>query len=159
VEHPRDELVITTDPARVDVDAVHAYLSGESYWARGVARERLERAIRHSLCFSVLDADRQVGFARVVTDRATFAYLCDVYLLAPYRGRGLGIWLMDTVRAHPDLSGLRRWLLATRASHPFYERLGWRRADPSLYMDITRPSAAEEDLVDDGGAARRPDRG
>ena len=144
MELRRGDLVISTDPARLDVDAVHAYLSGESYWARGVARDRLERAMQHSLSFGLYDGDRQIGFARIVTDRATFAYLCDVFLLEPYRGRGLGTWMMESIAAHPDLTGLRRWLLATRDAHPFYQRIGWRTAeDPATYMEIVGPYTAE----------------
>jgi GNAT superfamily N-acetyltransferase len=138
------EFVISTDPGRLDVDAVHAYLSGESYWARGVPRDRLERAMRHSLCFGLYEGERQIGFARIVTDRATFAYLCDVFLLDAYRGRGLGTWMMESIAAHPDLTGLRRWLLATRDAHPFYQRLGWSTPEnPDTYMEIFRPYAAE----------------
>jgi GNAT superfamily N-acetyltransferase len=144
MELTRGDFLISTDPGRVDLEVVHAYLAGESYWARGIALERLERAIRHSLCFGLYEGERQVGFARVVTDRATFAYLCDVFLLDAYRGRGLGTWLMETISSHPDLSGLRRWLLATRDAHPFYERLGWTvPAQPATYMEIAKPGAGE----------------
>ncbi|HKE20022.1 MAG TPA: GNAT family N-acetyltransferase [Kofleriaceae bacterium] len=144
MEHRRGELVISTDPERLDLDMVHGYLAGESYWARGVPRERLERAIRHSLCFGLYDGDRQIGFARIVTDRATFAYLCDVFLLEPHRGRGLGTWMMESISAHPDLTGLRRWLLATRDAHPFYRQLGWSAPDnPDAYMEIVKPYGAD----------------
>jgi GNAT superfamily N-acetyltransferase len=144
MELRRGDFLISTDPGRVDLEVVHGYLAGESYWARGIALERLERAIRHSLCFGLYEGERQIGFARVVTDRATFAYLCDVFLLDAYRGRGLGTWLMESIAAHPDLSGLRRWLLATRDAHPFYERLGWTvPAQPATYMEIAKPAAGE----------------
>jgi len=149
VEWIRGDVVISTDLERIDLEVVHRFLSEDSYWARGVARERLERALRHSLCFGVYRGERQIGFGRVITDRATFAYLADVFLLEGERGRGLGRWLIEVIRAHPELAGLRRWMLATRDAHPFYEQLGWRvpeRAD--LFMEIVRPSAAEPDAVD-----------
>jgi GNAT superfamily N-acetyltransferase len=143
MELRRGDFLISTDLERVDLQVVHGYLAGESYWARGIALERLERAIRHSLCFGLYEGERQIGFARVVTDSATFAYLCDVFLLDAYRGRGLGTWLMESIAAHPDLSGLRRWLLATRDAHPFYERMGWTvPADAAIYMEIVNPDAA-----------------
>ncbi len=155
MELRRGDFVISTDPARVDLDVVHGYLGGEAYWSRGIERERLARAIRHSLCFGLYEGERQIGFARVVTDRATFAYLCDVFLLDSHRGRGLGKWLMESIAAHPDLSRLRRWLLATRDAHPFYEQLGWTRtAKPEIYMEIVKPSAAEVDLDDFAGKRR-----
>jgi GNAT superfamily N-acetyltransferase len=144
MEQRRGDFVISTEAGRIDLDVVHGFLAGESYWSRGIARERLARAIRHSLCFGVYDGERQVGFARVVTDRATFAYLCDVFLLEAYRGRGLGEWMIEAVSGHPDLSGLRRWILATRDAHPFYERFGWSRlARPEMYMEILAASAAD----------------
>ncbi len=150
MELRRGDFVISTDPARVDLDVVHGYLSGESYWALGVDRERLARAIQHSLCFGIYEGERQIGFARVITDRAVFAYVCDVFVLDSHRGLGLGKWLMQSIHAHPDLSRLRRWSLVTRDAHPFYEQLGWSRlARPESYMEIGKPSAAEADLADD----------
>lgn len=151
MEETRGDLVISTDPARLDMDVVHGYLSGESYWARGVPRDQLERALAHSLCFGVYRSGRlgrlgrQIGFGRVVTDRATFAYLADVFLLEAERGGGLGRWLIETIHRHPDLQGLRRWLLCTRDAHEFYERLGWRRADqPQIFMEMLRGSGSAE---------------
>lgn len=156
MELTRGELAISTDPGRIDLDVVHGFLAGESYWSLGIARERLARAIRHSLCFGLYEGERQIGFARVVTDRATFAYLCDVFLLEAYRGRGLGEWLMEAIGSHPDLAGLRRWLLVTRDAHPFYERLGWNRLErPEKYMEIAAVSASEADLVGRGPARAR----
>jgi GNAT superfamily N-acetyltransferase len=155
MELERGSLVISTDPARIDLDVVHGYLGGEAYWSRGIERDRLARAIGNSLCFSLYDGERQVGFARVITDRATFAYLCDVFVLDSHRGRGLGTWLMECVAAHPDLARLRRWVLATRDAHPFYEQLGWSRPPrPDAYMEIAKPGAAEADLDDLAGKPR-----
>jgi GNAT superfamily N-acetyltransferase len=116
---------VTTDPARLDVGVIHGFLKG-SYWALGIPEELVRRSIRGSLCFGLYEHERQIGFARVVTDRATFAYLADVFVLESHRGRGLARWLMECVLAHPDLQGLRRWSLVTRDAHGLYERLGFR---------------------------------
>src|SRR4051794_24312126 len=142
-EHHRDGFTVSTDPARLDLDAIHAFLS-TSYWAEGIPRPLLERAIGHSLAFGLFAAaaegERQVGFARVVTDRATFAYLCDVYVLPEHRGRGLGAWLMECVTAHPDLQGLRRFSLVTRDAHELYRPFGFTEiAAPGRHMEIARP--------------------
>ena len=136
----RAELEISTDPARMDVRAIHAYLSGESYWARGVPLDVVERSVKHSLCFGIFDGAAQVAFARVVTDRATFAYLCDVYVLEAYRGRGLGKRLMGEIDAHPELQGLRRWSLVTRDAHGLYAQFGFvTPARPERYMERVDP--------------------
>ncbi len=136
----RGPLTVTTDPARIDVGAVHAFLRG-AYWCEDIPRPVLERAIAHSLCFSLLAGDsRQVGFARLVTDRATFAYLCDVYVLPAHRGQGLGRWLMECVMAHPDLAGLRRLSLVTRDAHRLYLPFGFAPlAHPDRHLEIARP--------------------
>jgi GNAT superfamily N-acetyltransferase len=135
----RGDYRISDDPADVNVDVVHEFLAA-SYWARGIPRDTVVRSIRHSLPFSLRLADRQVGFARVVTDRATFAYLADVFVAEDHRGRGLARWLVSTVLGHPDLQGLRRWLLATRDAHALYARLGFRTVvDPSILMTIHDP--------------------
>jgi GNAT superfamily N-acetyltransferase len=134
-----ESIFISTDPAQMDVDAVHAYLT-RSYWAEGIPRETVAKSLEHSLCFGLFDGSRQIGFARVVTDRSTFAYLCDVYVLEDYRGRGLGKRLMKAVCAHPDLHGLRRFVLATRDAHGLYEPFGFTPLkDPSRHMEIARP--------------------
>jgi ribosomal protein S18 acetylase RimI-like enzyme len=134
-----DDFVVTSDPAAVDVDAVHAYLRS-SYWAEDIPRELLVRAIANSIPFSVLRGRQQVGFARVVTDRATFAYLSDVYVLEAYRGRGLARRLMDAVMAHPDLQGLRRFSLTTRDAEGLYRRYGFTSlATPERHLEIIRP--------------------
>ncbi|HXD41379.1 MAG TPA: GNAT family N-acetyltransferase [Ramlibacter sp.] len=130
---------ITDDVKRFDVDAIHAYLS-QSYWSPGVPKVIVERAIANSLCFGVLWGAEQVGFGRVVTDRATFAYLADVYILEEHRGKGLSKRLMDAVVAHPDLQGLRRMLLATKDAHTLYAKYGFKSlAAPELLMEIHRP--------------------
>jgi GNAT superfamily N-acetyltransferase len=133
---------ISTDPERIDVDLVHRFLSRESYWATGIDRATVERALRNSLVFGAYDADQQVGFARVVTDRATFAWLGDVFVVAEHRGAGLGKRLVEAVLAHPDLQGLRFFLLKTSDAHGLYEQFGFRRpADPERFLGIQRSPA------------------
>jgi len=123
----------------MDLDAIHAYLT-RSYWSEGISKELVSRAMAGSLCFGLFDGGRQVGFARVVTDRATYAYLCDVYVLEEYQGRGLGTWMMRELMTHPDLQGLRRWALATRDAHGLYEKVGFAApANPAGLMEIARP--------------------
>ena len=132
--HRDDGCVISTDAGRLDVDLVHRELAA-SYWATGVARETVERSIAGSIVFGVYDGPRQVGFARVVTDSATFAWVCDVFVIEPYRGRRLGVWLMECAVAHPDLQGLRRWLLATRDAHDLYGKVGFGALpEPDRFM-------------------------
>lgn len=124
MEWERDGLTISTDRSRLDRDAIHEFLSG-SYWAKGIPRALVDRSIDNSLCFGLYDGDRLVGFARVITDSATFAYLSDVFVLESHRGRGLGTWFMECVLLHPDLQNLRRWMLATADAHGLYQRVGF----------------------------------
>jgi GNAT superfamily N-acetyltransferase len=135
----RDGYTVSNDPARLDVDAIHAFLTA-CYWSTGIPRETVATAVDHSLGFGLYAPDgAQVGFTRVVTDRATFAYLCDVYVLDGHRGRGLGEWLVGFALAEPALQGLRRLILATRDAHGLYERFGFASvAQPNPYMDIVR---------------------
>ena len=125
IEWTQGPLLISTESARLQVDAVHQYLS-RAYWSEGVSREIVERALRNSLCFGLYDNGKQMGLARVVTDFATFAYLCDVYVLETHRGRGLGKWLIACVMAHPQLQGLRRFSLVTRDAHQLYAPFGFK---------------------------------
>jgi GNAT superfamily N-acetyltransferase len=122
--HRRDRFVVSTDKDRLDVGRIHEYLSGSAYWALDRPMEVVVRSIEHSLCFGVYDGPGQVGFCRVVTDYATFAWLCDVFILPSYRGLGLGKWLIECVVAHPELAGLRLFVLATRDAHELYRRYG-----------------------------------
>lgn len=132
---------ISSERGRMDVGAIHAFLT-RTYWARGIPRETVQRAIDHSLCFGVFQGPAQVGFARVVTDQATFAYLADVYLLDEHRGQGLARRLVQAVLAHPRLQGLRRWLLVTRDAHALYRPHGFEPlAHPDRIMEIHRPDA------------------
>lgn len=136
-----DQFVISTDPARLDVEVIHGYLNA-SYWAAGIPRAIVERSIAGSLCFGVYAGSAQVGFARVITDRATFAYLADVFVLDGYRGLGLAKWLMSVIMAHPDLQGIRRFLLVTRDAHGLYEQYGFTTVEsPRRYMELARLDA------------------
>jgi GNAT superfamily N-acetyltransferase len=143
-EESRGPLIITTDPARLDVEAIYYYLSA-SYWAKNRSRESVERSLKNSLCFGLYDAGQQIGLARVISDFATFAYLCDVYVLDVYQGKGLGTWLLRSVMSHPDLQNLRRWILATRDAHRLYRKSGFTELQtPEHWMEIlTSPPAAE----------------
>jgi GNAT superfamily N-acetyltransferase len=129
VEKALGAYLISTDPARLDVDAIHAYLSGESYWARGRSRELIGRAIENSLPFGVYRDGAQVGFARVVTDYATFAWLADVYVLEPERGNGVGKALVQAVVEHPAVRDLPRVVLATVDAHGLYKQFGFEPLD------------------------------
>lgn len=131
---------ISTDPSRLDVAAIHAFLA-RSYWSPGIPFETVERAVRNSLCFGLYDkSGAQVGLARVVTDHATFAYLCDVYVLEEHRGHGLGKNLMSAVMAHPALTGARRAMLGTRDAHGLYAAYGFKAPpDDGVLMQILRP--------------------
>jgi GNAT superfamily N-acetyltransferase len=139
VDARRDDYTISSDPARLDLSVVHGYLT-RSYWAAGIPEEVVRRSIEGSLCFGVYHGAAQVGFARVITDRATFGYLADVFVLEPHRGRGLSKWLVEVILAHPDLSGFRRLMLATRDAHGLYARFGFQPlAEPARWMEIRRP--------------------
>lgn len=136
-QHP-EAFTISTDPARLVISVIHQYLAEESYWAKNMPRELLEKAIANSLCFGVYAPDgQQAGFARVVTDYATFAWLCDVFVLPAYRGRGLSKWLMEVVWAQPELKGLRRRMLATLDAHGLYQQFGFAPlAAPERFLEI-----------------------
>ena len=132
---------MTTDSSRIDFEVVYGFIS-RSYWAENIPRETMARAIANSLCFSLLKDGRQIGFARVVTDRSTYAYLADVFILEGDRGNGLGTWFMSVVFAHPDLQGLRRFALATRDAHGLYRKFGFERPkDPDRLMEIVKKAA------------------
>ena len=135
LEWNRDGFTISTDHARLDLDAVYTFLS-TSYWARGIPRDVMERSIAHAIPFGIYEGERQVGFARVVSDRATMGYIGDVFVLEPWRGRGLSRWLMQCVLAHPELQGFRRWFLLTRDAHGLYAKYGFTAlAAPDRWME------------------------
>jgi GNAT superfamily N-acetyltransferase len=133
---------LSTDPARLDVAAIHRWLSEESYWAKHIPRATVERAVANSLNFGIYDAEgRQAAFCRVVTDRATFAWLCDVFVLPEFRGQGLSKWLVQQMLAHPDLQGLRRHLLATLDAHTLYQQFGYTLLGyPERWLEIRHPN-------------------
>jgi GNAT superfamily N-acetyltransferase len=140
-EWRRGDYVISTDRARLDRETIQRFLAG-SYWAEGIPREVVKRSIEHSLCFGLYHGGRMVGLARVITDRATFAYLSDVFVLDAYRGRGLASWMLEVIHAHPELQGLRWWLLATRDAHALYRRAGYAPlALPERLMERRFPDA------------------
>jgi N-acetylglutamate synthase-like GNAT family acetyltransferase len=131
---------ISTDPNLVNFEAVYNYLHFESYWAAGIDAERLQIAIKNSFCFGVYKQNRQAGFARVVTDKATFAYICDVFILPEFRGSGLSKWLIQTIVNHPNLQGLRRWSLATADAQSLYSQFGFTQITrPERWMEIFTP--------------------
>lgn len=131
-------VTVSTNPCRLDLEVIHGFLA-RSYWAAGIPREIVERAVRHSLCFGAYEDDRQVGFARVISDYATYAYVSDVFVLPSHRGRGVGKQLMAAIMAHPELQGLRRWTLFTRDAHGLYQRYGFGEACyPERLMEILR---------------------
>jgi len=141
-DYHRGDFLISTDPALLDIPAVHAFLAGTD-WARGVTSETVARSLQHSLSFGLYHGRQQIGLARVITDRATFGYLADVYILEAYRGRGLAKWLIACVVGHPELQTVRRLLLATHAAHGLYAPFGFRplRA-PADHLELRRPVQA-----------------
>ena len=142
METSLDDFVISTDKSRLDVDAIHRFMVEDSYWARERTPEQTRTAIDNSICFGVYAGDRQVGFARVVSDCATFAYIGDVYIIHQFRGRGLSKWLMDVIVNYPGLQGLRRWVLATRDAHMLYAKFGFMDlVHPERWMERPAPNA------------------
>ncbi len=138
----KGEFTISTDENRLQIDVIQKFLTEDSYWAKTRTREETERAIKNSLPFGVYKGENIVGFARVVTDYATFAYLGDVFILENFRGQGLSKWLMQTIVNHPDLQGFRRWILATRDAHTLYEKYGFTELKhPTRWMEKAAPNA------------------
>jgi GNAT superfamily N-acetyltransferase len=137
-----EPIEISTDKSRLDIEMIHRFLSDESYWAQNRTPEQTRTAIENSLCFGAYLDDRLVAFGRVVTDRATFAYVGDVFVLEEYRGRGLSKRLMEAMISHADLQGLRRWILATRDAHRLYEQFGFHALKfPERWMERPAPDA------------------
>jgi GNAT superfamily N-acetyltransferase len=136
----KGEYTLSTDPLRLDADVIHAFLR-TSYWSPGIPREIVVRAIQGALCFGIYGPDQQqVGYARVITDKATFAYLADVFVLEAHRGKGLSKWLMECIMQHPELQGLRRWMLGTKDAHGLYAQYGFTpMAMPDRFMEIAHP--------------------
>jgi GNAT superfamily N-acetyltransferase len=131
---------VTCDPAKMDRAVIAGFLAS-SYWAKGIPSATVEKSLEHSLCFALLDGNRQVGFARVISDYATIAFLNDVFVLPEYRGRGLSKWLMECITSHSELQGLRRWILATRDAHGLYEKFGFTSLKrPEIFMERHNPN-------------------
>lgn len=140
-ELKKGDFLISTDKAKLDVQLIHQFLSKESHWAIDIPLEVVKKSNDGSLCFGVYHNNNQVGFARVITDLATIAYLGDVFILKQYRGLGLSKWLMDSIIKHPELQGLRRWILLTKDAHKLYEKSGFKPvANPDRYMEIYNPN-------------------
>lgn len=131
---------ISTDTTLLDIDFIFHFLNQESYWAQGISREKIERSISESLCFGVYHEGKQIGFARIITDKSTFAYLADVFIINSYRKQGLAKWLLQTMMAYPDLQNLRRWMLATADAHQLYEKFGFTQLNaPNRWMQKFTP--------------------
>ena len=128
-EAHKEDYFISDDPALLDIDIIHDFLSNRSYWAEGIPREIVEKSMANSLCFGLYSRGKQIGFARLVTDKATFAYLADVFVLEEYRGKGLSKWLVELIQSHPEVQGFRRWMLMTRDAQGLYEQFGWTVLD------------------------------
>ncbi|MEO5860252.1 MAG: GNAT family N-acetyltransferase [Pyrinomonadaceae bacterium] len=138
----KDEYTISTDKERLDIAAIHQFLSEESYWATERSIEQTKTAIENSICFGLYRGENLIGFARVVSDKATFAYLGDVFVLSEYRGKGLSKWLMQVIVDHSELQGLRRWVLATKDAHGLYEQFEFAQLRyPERWMEKTAPNA------------------
>jgi GNAT superfamily N-acetyltransferase len=136
--------IISIDKGLLDFDVIYKYLNEDSYWAKGLPQERFRKAIANSMCFGIYKDNEQAGFARVITDTATFAYICDVFVLPDYRGEGLSKWLMQTIMQHPDLQGLRRWSLATLDAHGLYAQFGFTPLTRvENWMEIFTPYLAQ----------------
>lgn len=144
MEWIRNNYRITTRIDEFDFDVIYGFLSRQAYWCKGVPVNIVRKAVDNSLCFAVFNdgprQSEQIGFARAITDKATFAYLADVFVLEPFRGRGISKWLIESILSHPDLQGLRRYVLATRDAHGLYEQYGFKAlADPAMFMEVHKP--------------------
>jgi len=141
----KDEFTISTDREKLDLHFIHDFLSGESYWLPGVPFERVQKAADHSLNFGLYHQDKQIGYARIVTDFTRIAYLADVFITDAYRGRGLSKWLIQVIMDHPDLQNLGRWMLNTRDAHGLYEQFGWTRPiRPETYLEVYHPDSYKQ---------------
>lgn len=138
----KGEFTISTKKSKLQIGVIHSFLANDSYWAQNRTLEETKTAIEHSICFGLYHCDAQIGFARVVSDQATFAYIGDVFVLEEFRGQGLSKWVMDVIVSHPDLQGLRRWVLATRDAHGLYGQYGFGPlVHPDRWMELTSSDA------------------
>ncbi|HEY1047269.1 MAG TPA: GNAT family N-acetyltransferase [Bacteroidia bacterium] len=141
IELQKNDYSISTDPTKLDINAIHGFLSTEAYWCLNIPKEKVQLSIDHSLCFGVYHQGKQIGFARVISDYSTIAYLGDVYVLDAHRGQGISKWLMEAIMSHPNLQGLRRWILLTGDAHGLYKQFGWTElADPTKWMELHNPN-------------------
>ncbi len=137
----KEDYVISTDQSLLDIDVIHNYLQ-TSYWAANRSKEKTITAIEHSICFGLYQNKKQIGFARVLTDFSVTSYICDVFILEEHRGKGLSKWLMQTMLSHPELQGLRRWILATKDAHGLYEQFGFHSLKyPERWMELPATNA------------------
>ena|SRR5688500_4859046 len=144
LEWRRGDYTISTNNEQLDLAIIHTFISNQSYWGRGRRADTVQRALDHSLNFGVFENKRQIGFARVVTDFATFAWVADVFILEEHRGKGLAKWLMEAILSHPDLQGFRRWVLATKDAHELYRRFGFKELRrPERWMERPDPQMQE----------------
>jgi len=133
----KDGFCISTDKEKLDIETIHEFLSTKAYWCINIPKEKVQTAIQNSLCFGVYQDKKQIGFARIISDFSTIAYLGDVFILEEYRGKGLSKWLMDYIMNYPDLQGLRRWILLTGDAHELYRQFGWTDIEnPSRWMEL-----------------------
>jgi GNAT superfamily N-acetyltransferase len=147
---PHGEFEISTDPSRIDVAAVHRFLTS-SYWAKDIPLEAVRRSMDNSLCFVICRGSELAGFARLITDRTTFAYLADVFVIEAFRGCGLSRWLMQCIFAHPELQGLRRWALVTRDAHGLYRQFGFHELRfPERWMELHNPDVYSRNVRETG---------
>ncbi|WP_177735659.1 GNAT family N-acetyltransferase [Flavobacterium inviolabile] len=141
----KGDFTISTDKSKLDLTVIHDYLANESYWSKNIPKERIRKSIANALCFGIYYKDKQIGYAKVVSDFSTMAYLGDVFVLEDYRRQGLSKWLMETIMSHPELIGLRRWILLTSDAHELYKKFGWQPiASPEKWIEIHRPDIFRE---------------
>lgn len=144
-EQRRGNYLVSTERSRLDLKVIHDFLTNSSYWAKGRSLETVKRSVENSLSFGLYEGDRQIGFARVVTDYATFAWVADVFVLAEFRGQGLGTWLVEVMLSHPQLQGFRRWTLATKDAHEIYRKFGFSELKrPERWMERHDPQTKEK---------------
>jgi GNAT superfamily N-acetyltransferase len=142
--YKRGDFTVSTEPSRLDLPWIHNYLTNEAYWSQGITFQIFEKSVENSLCFGMYHRSKQVGFGRVISDYATFAYLADVFIDPAYRQHGLGKWLVECVRSYPELQGLRRWMLVTSDAHGLYQRFGFSPLEhPEKMMEIVSKEKEE----------------
>ena len=137
----KGDFLITTEKDKMNLEFIHDFLSNHSYWSKNIPFEKVQLAVEHSLNFGVFYKEKQIGYARIVSDFSTIAYLGDVFIITEYRGQGLSKWLMEQIMTHPNLQGLRRWILLTKDAHELYKKFNWKPiADPSRWMELHNPN-------------------